>query len=261
MQIQTNGAQPHRPGYRSTGNNGLPRQYRKVKEITIMKKLTSLFLALVILMCPLMAMAESFNKSVLKGEYFDSVATLDISDDGTAAFVETQLTAANRSFSTPYEHPDYYNVTLWDMLVLDYNTSDPSPRLRVWVRYYGTQYLNIEGVSFVLDGTTYTFTDVASDSRKQHIADKDAYNERALIIFDTENLEFLAALEGYCESFDSVEEMDAHPITMILHGDTDVTVSLDSGFMLDFLIVSDLFIEAGGLDYLQYAGGNPMTTK
>ena len=226
-----------------------------------MKKLTSLFLALVILMCPLMAMAETFFTSALKGEYFESATTLDISDDGTAAFVESQLSAADRSFSTPFEHPEYYNVTLWDMLVLDYNTDAPSPRLRVWVRYYGTQYLNIEGVSFVLDGTTYTFTGVASDSRKQHIADKDAYNERALIIFDTENLAFLTALESYCMQYDTVAEMDAHPITMILHGDTDVTVSLDSGFMLDFRIIAGRFIEAGGLDYLQYAGGNPMTTK
>ena len=226
-----------------------------------MKKFASLFLALIILLCPLMAMAESFDKSVLKGEYFDSVATLDISDDGTAAFVESQLSASNRSFSTPYEHSAYYNTTLWDMLVLDYNTSNPSPRLRVWTRYYGTQYANIEGISFVLNGTTYTFTDVSSDSRKQYISDDKAYNERALIIFDMENIGFLVELENYCESFETVDEMNEHPITMILHGDTDITVSLGSGFMVDFLIISDLFIEAGGLDYLQYAGGNPMTTK
>ena len=227
-----------------------------------MKKLTSFVLALIVLMmCPLMAMAEGFDRSVLTGEYFESVATLDPSEDGTAAFVESQLTAQNRSFTTPYEHDAYYNTTLWDMLVLDYDTSDPSPRLRMWVRYYGTQYANIEGISFELEGKTYTFTGVSDEARKQLIEDKGAYNERALIIFSVDNLEFLVALENYCESFESVEEMDANPITMILHGDEDITVSLDSGFMVDFLIVSDLFIECGGLDYLQDANGTAMTTK
>ena len=226
-----------------------------------MKKLVSLIIALLVMACPMMAMAGSFDGSVFQGLYFSSIATLDLNEDGSVAFVESQLTAATRSFTTPYEHPRYYNSTLWDIVIPRYDTGNPAPRIRLWIRYYGTQFANIEGVSFQLNGKTYTFTGVSDPERQTYKEEEDAYTERLLIIFDDQSLDFIAEMEAYCENCNTVEAMNEHPITMILHGDEDIVITLGSGFMSDFMIIKELFIDCGGLDYLKDGGGNTMIVR
>ena len=226
-----------------------------------MKKLVSLIIALLVMACPMMAMAGSFDGSVFQGLYFSSIATLDLNEDGSVAFVESQLTAATRSFTTPYEHPRYYNSTLWDIVIPRYDTGTPAPRIRLWIRSYGTQFANIEGVSFQLNGKTYTFTGVSDPERQTYKEEEDAYTERLLIIFDDQSLDFIAEMEAYCETCNTVEAMNEHPITMILHGDEDIVVTLGSGFMSDFMIIKELFIDCGGLDYLKDGGGNTMIVR
>lgn len=229
-----------------------------------MKKLFTLLTALLLLVLPVSsAFAATLDLSYVRRNT-ENLFTLDIDTANNAAFVETQLSAAARSYVHKYESVYRYNTTKFDVLVLNYsNASTTYPVWRLWVTYCAdNDYLYFDKITFNVNGTKYTFSGVSNSDRYTH--DDKGYVEEALIKFDDTNLAFLAALEEWGPAigeFEDVSYLDNFPVYMTLHGREDITVTLGSGFWLDYLAIREAFIEMNGLDYITRPNGTTMTVK
>ena len=221
-----------------------------------MKKL-SLILALVMLLgCFGGAFAEDFNLNFVREN--SNLYTIDVDSSRGIAFIESGLTAKDRSFVHKYESSTRYSSTKFDMLVIDYGTSSQYPVCRLWVNYMSdTGYQNIKAVTFNVNGQQFTFTDIDDPDFMEH--DEDGYIERVLIKFDLDNLDFLIALEKMLP--DEFEGFDTIKISMTLHGDEDITVELGRGFMLDFFLLQQAILECNAVGEMSKTNGSPMTVK
>ena len=223
-----------------------------------MKK--ALCLTLVLALClPLAAAAEGFDLSPVQAltDYF----TIDVDTEANAAFVETQLTAADRSFVHEFENDIYYSSTQFDLLAVHYNEPDCYPVFRLWIDYWAYDFLKIDSVTFELDGVKYTFSGVSKDEwRTSH--GSEGINESLLIKFGMENIAFPAALEHAMNSIDNdLDRVGELNITLTLHGTTDVTVRLGDGFWVDFAAMKLAWSLSGGMttEYLRKANSTEMT--
>lgn len=224
-----------------------------------MKKLLALVLALVLSCCALSAAFADVDLTTVREN--SNLFTLDVSDDGTAAFIESQLTVATRSFVHKYESDNRYSSTQWDVLLVNYDTPDVYPVFRLWVNYCADEYLNLKSVSFIFDGKEYLFTGVSEDA-EWHRKDEKGVIEQALIKFGTSNLAFPAALENIFSGVDDIQAAaQSAKCTMILHGDEDIEVELGEGFFMDFLGVKLAYTGINGLDYADKAIASTMEIK
>ena len=229
-----------------------------------MKKLFSLFLALALLCSCASSLAAGYDMSYIRD--YDSLFTVDVNDDEGVAFVESVLSASERSFVHKYESDYRYSSTMFDILVIDYDKSSAYPIARLWITYCADEYIYYDSVTFTLDGKDYTFTGISDPDWRSE--DEKGVVEKALIIFGTDNLEFLAALQDYREQFGSydelIDEVNGPKVKMVLHGrNEDIAVTLGGGFMLDFaLIIEGAFLETNGLDYIdKVTTSTSMTVK
>lgn len=219
-----------------------------------MKKL-ALFLALVMLF--------TFTGSALAANDFDlsyvrensQQFTIDVDVENNVAFVETVMTSKDRSFVHKYESSTRYSTTQFDMLVLDYLDSDAYPVLRLWITYCSDEsYLNITSATFTLGDKKYTFSEIADS--QWYTKDENGYVEKVLIRFNMENVDFLVAMEQIMP--DDFADLETLKIPLTLHGRENITVELDYGFTVDFLLMKKAFIECNGIYYLEKAFGAPM---
>lgn len=225
-----------------------------------MKKLIALVLAvLMTAVCAASALAE-INFDYLNQGGQNGLIAISVSSDGADAYIETTLPRTNFRFEHPYTHPGYFSATEFDFIILDYATENPMPVMRLWIRYFGTQFMNVEDVSFVIDGVTYRFHAAGGEDRRQLVEGK-VYAETPAIIFSAEHIAFLEALTNHASGAASLAELEARPVTMILHGDTDVEVTLGSGFMLDFLGVWSYYANSGCMMYLSGIQGTEMSVE
>lgn len=221
-----------------------------------MKKFVALLSAvLMIVLSMSSAFAASLNLTYVRNN--PDIFTIDLNSAGNAVFVETVLTAKDRHFLHKYESDYYWSSTQFDVLGLGYGTNDAYPVWRLWIVYandIGYQY--IDSVTFILEGKSYTFTDIDDPDWLTH--NETSYLEELLIKFGLENLDFVVALEQYCNK---LEDVDDFQCTLILHGREDITVTLGGGFALDFVLTKKAYIEMDGLDTIDRVGSTPMTTR
>lgn len=223
-----------------------------------MKKLLLFLLVATLLVSVSPAMAATIDLSGIQAQ--DNLYTVDISDDGDAAFIESQLSAENRSFTHKYENSKLYSTTEFDVLIVDYQQSSNYPIFRLWVIYCADNaYQNIESITFQLDKKQFTFSDVSDDDWLSY--DKEnGYMEEMLIRFGEDNLDFLVAIEeAIKDKSDSVETLSEVEIKMVLHGKEDIVVELGTGFLLDFMALKSAWLELNGLDYIEDINGNDMS--
>ena len=125
------------------------------------------------------------------------------------------------------------------------------------MRYRGTEYLYIDGISFEVDGLTYRFDGVGDPSR---IYDENGkYSENALVVFGLNQSLLISGLLGYMQQFDGIDQLEGASVKMILHGATDVEVTLNQAFLLDFLTVANFYATSGSMDYMVGIEGTAMT--
>lgn len=226
-----------------------------------MKKFLSLLLIALLLACSISsAFAAKLDLSPIEAE--SDLYTIDISEDGDAAFIETTLTAQHRSFVHKYESTALYSTTMFDVLVVDYGTSDNYPIIRLWVTYCADDsFQNFDSVTFTVGNKEYTFTDI-SDPDWQMQDEESGYIEDVLIRFNEDNLIFLEALEELTSGNDAtIEELDQLSVKMVLHGDEDIEATLGGGFLLDFLAIKSAWMDLNGLDYIEEASGSKLSVK
>lgn len=220
-----------------------------------MKKLF-LLLALILPLCLGVAYADDLDLSFVREntDYYEMDVEIE---DGTAfAFIESTLTASDLAFIHKYDSQTKYSYTQFDILVVDYlSATDAYPVNRLWIYYNADnnhQYIN--AVTFTIDGTKYTFSDVADAER--YTQPDGVYRESLLIKFDYDNLEFLAALERLIP--DDLNDLESVQIPMTLHGLEDLEVTLDQSFMLDFIIFRLALLNTNSFDYMGETNGTPM---
>ena len=226
-----------------------------------MKKLLSLLLIAMLLVCSVSsAFAAKLDLSPIEAE--SELYTIDLSEDGEAAFIETTLTAQHRSFVHKYESTNLYSTTMFDVLVVDYGTSDNYPIIRLWVSYCADDHFqNFDSVTFTVGNKEYTFTDI-SDPEWQIQDEESGYIEDVLIRFNEDNMIFLEALEEMTSGNDAtIEELDQLTVKMVLHGDEDIETTLSGGFLLDFLAIKSAWMDLNGLDYIDEASGSKLSVK
>ncbi len=223
-----------------------------------MRKTFALLLALTLLCACFPALAEIDLTYVRENtRYF----TMDVNTDEDVAFITANLSVEDRSFVHKYESDTRYSFTEFDLLAIDY--SKPSIYIvpRLWIYYAADEYLMIDSVSFNIDGTRYTFTDVGSADRRTR--DDNGCIEKLLIKFSNENLDFLVALANYIKPFDTYDKLKSNAkITMTLHGREDVTVDLTGDFFLDFkVVITGAFLEVDGFSTIDQVIATPMTQQ
>lgn len=233
-----------------------------MKKLFIRRRILSLMasaLMLAMLLSVSAAAAEGFDMATFRNN--PDVFVIDVDAEKDLAYITTNTTVKDRSFTHENESGVRYSCTQFDILVLDYFNAEQLPIQRLWITYCADEFLYINSVTFEVGGVKYTFSGVA-DPEWLHTFD-DGIVEQVLIKLGDDNLEFLAALEsetdtlGYIDSLDAFAALD---ITMTLHGTKDVTVKLGKGFWVDFALIKKGFIRAGGLDekYLSQADCTPM---
>ena len=228
-----------------------------------MKKIVSFILALTLLLSCASSLAAGYDVSYIKEN--SNVFTIDVDEDSGIAFVESVLSAKDRSFVHKHESDYRYSSTMFDILVINYGKSSAYPVPRLWITYCADEYIYYDSVTITLDGKDYTFSGISDPDWRTK--DEKGVIEEALIKFGTDNLAFLAALENYREKFPSYDELmdetNGPKIKMVLHGrNEDIKVTLDGGFVLDFaLIIEGAYINTNGTDYLDKVNSTSMTVK
>lgn len=225
-----------------------------------MKKLLSLTLAVLLLCASVPAAAATMDLSNIRDN--PKIFTIDVNTDDDVAFVESTMSAEDRSFVHKYESSNRYSTTKFDILVLNYSEpADSYPVMRLWVTYCADDaFLNISSVTFIIGEDEYTFTDVADEDWL--VKDDNGYMENVLIKLGWENIGFTIRMEEPFENVSNyVEAAGNTTCRMILHGREDVEVELGKGFFLDFLLIKTGMISINGLEFLEKANCTPMTTR
>ena len=191
----------------------------------------------------------------------DSLFTLDIDSENDVAFIQSTMTAAERSFTHDSESVKLYSDTMFDIIVISQSRDDGYPVMRLWITYSADDgFLNIDSVTFIVGGREFSFSGIASSDWCQH--DERGYLEQVLIKFGTDNISFLAALNDLIEAApgEGIGDKAANAsCTMILHGSRDVYVELGKNFFLDYETIFLGMSSIGGFDYLEKAVATEMT--
>ena len=183
-----------------------------------MKKIFSFILVLALLCSCASSLADGYDLAYVKDS--GSVFSIDEDTDRGVAFVESSLSASDRSFVHKYESDHRYSSTRFDILVVDYGQSDAYPVPRLWVIYCADEYLNYDSVTITLDGKDYTFTGISDPDWRTR--DEKGVIEKVLIKFGSENLDFLSAMENLTERYPTYDELmdetNGPKVKMVLHG-------------------------------------------
>lgn len=227
-----------------------------------MKKLLAILLALTLMLGATSAFAATLDLSYVRSRV-ESIYDISVNKDTDVAFITTTLSVAARAYEHKYESQYRYNDTEFDILVANYSKSSAMPVFRLWVSYAAdNNYLYVNAITFDVNGTKYTFTDVSNYEWYTH--DDKGYQERMLIKFDMDNVGFIIALEQLIPKVSQVSsaaDYDNLPLTMTLHGTEDITIHLGAGFCLDFISMKDAYLAINGIDFLTDVNGTPMTIK
>ena len=165
-------------------------------------------------------------------EYFRK----DVSEDGNTVFIQTQVPAEYRAFSTPYENDFYYSTIFPEILIRGWSDEKTQiPFFRIWIRYRGTKHLNISTVSVIIGGTDYRFENVSSPDWIATKEDGTAAQDVMLVLGSNQvNATCFASLFSkaieYTQERLNKQDIPQPDVSVILHGDEDVDITLPADF-------------------------------
>lgn len=215
-----------------------------------MRKLVALLLMVSLLLTASAALALDLSYVEENPDLF----TIEPNEESAVAFIESTLTASQREFHHQNDSEYYRSVTQFDILVLEYGTDNAYPVWRLWISYVEDEkFQNFDSITFVVDGASYTFTEVSSPDWVEETTT--SCFEDMMIKIGVGNLSFAAALETYCNNLETMEDFTA---TMILHGEEDITVELGEGFASDFLWTKAAYTKMGGFNTVGGVVGTTM---
>ena len=162
--------------------------------------------------------------------------------------------AEDLAFSHEGESENYYSYTDFDILVLDPETEQQLPILRLWIMLRTQEKpLNISSVTFTAGGREYTFTDVSEEEDTEAL-EEGGYSQTILIRFDQESLFMLTQM-----GMDLL--LGGDPVPMVLHGDEDLRVELDEHFREPFRAIWTAYVDCDAESNLSSYKGNPVESR
>ena len=164
-------------------------------------------------------------------EYFRT----EVSEDGTTAFIQAQVPAEHRAFSTPYENDLYYSTIFPELMINGWQEENKQvPFFRIWIRYRGTKHLNVESISLIIDGTDFRFVNVSSPDWIATKEDGTAAQDMMLVL-GSNQINAACFANIFSKAMEYTQELLKNPdapqpdVSIILHGDgnTEITVPAD----------------------------------
>lgn len=190
-------------------------------------------------------------------EYFRK----DVSEDGNTAFIQTQVPAEYRSFSTPYENDLYYSTIFPEIMIRGWSDEkSQTPFFRIWIRYRGTKHLNISTVSVIIDGTDYRFENVSSPDWIATKEDGTAAQDVMLVLGSNQvNATCFASLFSkaieYTQERLKDQEAPQPDVSVVLHGDENTIITLPSDFWAELAMFAYNLDAINGFSSLTSSAG------
>ena len=194
---------------------------------------------------------------------YKTLFDVDVDMDSGVAFIETTRSVADLSFQHKFESDYDYSCIRNDILVLDYFSSSQYPVVRTWITYNAQDAQYFHSVSFELEGTTYTFTDVGNKDRVTKT--EHGYRERLLIKYGSNNKDFFSAVtaRALVYLYDEDENKTAPKMKMTLHGLETVEADVPEAFWDDFALLVLPFVsnDYAWMKYVKDNDGTPCKVK
>ena len=135
--------------------------------------------------------------------------------------------------------------------------------LRIRIVYNGTKRLNFSSVTFIGAGYEYTFTGIIPDGETAEAGDGTVTEDLVIIGGTNENnARFLSEMmadsyEYAVRRYSNNEGNDAvlPEWTAVLHGDEDVTLSLQAGYWSDFAMFTLALVDMNALSLIMSSSG------
>lgn len=212
-----------------------------------------ILIAVLALLMAFTAFGETFDLAPIRA---NENVTIDVNAEADVAFVESVLSVANRSFTHSKESAIRYSSTMWDLILINYFENDVYPVLRCHI-YLSTddKPYYITSATITIGGKDYTFSGISDPEWFTDYGD--GHNQSMLIKFGVDNLDFLLALDTAFEGVNS-DNLEEVRFDMVLHGTEDITAQLDAGFLLDFKVIENAFLDGNGLSFLDKAYATEM---
>ena len=200
-----------------------------------------------------------FDMGVIENSPAVAEGTLEISTSESTGsiFVTNNLPVESLAFSHDNESDEYYSYTDFDILVMDPDTDEVCPVLRMWI-YLNTKegFMDISSVTFTVMGKEYTFSELSEEDDFEE-REKD-FCQTMLIRFDQNSWSFLSDL-AMERAFAQLE--GAEPMRVVFHGKQDLETEMGSNLLEPFALYWEMYEESNGMLCLDGYSGNPMEVK
>lgn len=225
-----------------------------------MKKTVSLLLAVLLAAgCLAGALADEEKVDltpIRNSEYVE----IDVDEDGDAyvEMKEDMISTESCSITHTHESDELYSYFWYDFIIPDYNGTDPYPVMRIWFSVVtADQYYDFESFTITINGKNYTFTDV-SNQNWYKITSTNEYRQDLLLVFGGESIDFIIGMLDLSDTFESLEDVLAATIPIVLHGKEDIAGELHGGFILEFMLFESLFSSCNAINTLANFPGTPL---
>ena len=182
---------------------------------------------------------------------------IDEGAGGEYAFVSLALDITEMGFTHRYALSDQPSFAYSDLLINRYGTADAYAVWRLWFEYKATQSLNIHAVTILLDGKSYTFSDLSGlVNNEEH---DDYILETPCIVFGSQNTEFWLDYLIKCETLENkVEILNGWNLPVILHGDEDVEITVNGATLFSLFAVGEEMANISGIASIIEREGTPV---
>ena len=213
---------------------------------------------------PMAAADDPFDLTYVYSRSDDYDVSTDTEEDVT--FVTSNMTVKELAFSHADESDSFYSYVWHDMLVIDSSQRTRYPVFRMWISVATEMdYKYISSVTFIVDGQEFTFSDI--DDNDWFSMNKGDYVQKLLIKFGESNIDFLIAVERFCNKVAQDDYAGDYSVRMILHGRRDFTGASDTEavlglpFLVDFTRIKNAFLNCNGFQFLGKSMATPMVGR
>ena len=211
------------------------------------------------------ASSISFDYNAVKKEIQlnkDMGFTLDEDPQSHSAFIFPNFyTVSERSFEHENSSNTYYSFFYNDWIVLNYDSSDPTPLRRLWIYYSSSEPIEAQAVTFSFADTDYTFEQIYYPNSSLSKYDNGDSRQDIVIIFGKDNIDFIYDLIDYVlqtENATTAEILALPKVKVTFHGTKDITTELPNTFLLDFIDTS--LIPLGDMSFIDVVAMNEDST-
>ena len=220
-----------------------------------------------LLLFPTTAIASSisFDYNAVKREIQlnkEHGVILEENPQSHSSFIYTDYySIAERSFEHENASNAYYSFFSNDWIVLDYDSSIPTPLRRLWIFFSSSEPIEAPAVTFSFADIDYTFEQIYYPNASLSKYENGDSCQEIVIIFGKENISFIYDLVDYVlqtENATAAEILALPQINVTFHGTKDITTELPNTFLLDFIDTS--LIPLGDMSFIDVVAMNEDST-